>query len=200
MEDISRRQFITFLATGTAGMIAGALGIPIEIAATEEVKKQYKVEVGNASVKNAIVNGCKTKNNNTKDFNDCITEYKPTADEIFASVAVAPITEEITFRALPSALVSIKDNDDPLKIVINGKRDGGLGLTRREIIVGVISTMIFGAMHNITGNGFDTKTIPVPQMIVGAINWYLQRKLGIVSSICSHMTSNAIVVVAASNK
>ena len=117
-------------------------------------------------------------------------------------VSATPILEEVAFRAFPSGvLTAIEKDANPLPEVLMGTRD--FKTTRREFIVGAISSLVFGATHNITNKksingfsykdlGFDAKRIPISQTLDGMMYWYLQRKLGIFSNIFAHGVSNSL--------
>jgi hypothetical protein len=120
-----------------------------------------------------------------------------------------PIAEELAFRALPSAGITIFEErraargeekipltrDQRVDIALKTVNDvmvgtSGYKLSRREMIVGAISTAFFGATHNITPNGIDTKSVPAFQAVAGGILWYVNRKFGLVASSIAHMTNN----------
>ena len=73
-------------------------------------------------------------------------------------------------------------------------------LSRREAVVGAISTAIFGYIHNGHGTSFDFGRVPVSQTIGGGIMWLLQRRLGIASNISMHAAWNWTAVLSSSRR
>lgn len=104
-------------------------------------------------------------------------------------LVVQSVSEEVVFRAIPANLVSLRDGTSPIKDIAVG--DGKLGMSRRELIVGGLSALAYGAYHNISmgKNRIDvnTKNIPASPAVQGVGLWYLQRKLGFVSNLAANM-------------
>lgn len=98
------------------------------------------------------------------------------------SAVFFPIVEELIFRKLPSSFASRgleKEND----------KAWGVGIT---------TSAIFSAMHNITdrdppGNlKFVTNSIPIEQFMGGLFYWYLIRERGLPHSILAHSMNNTV--------
>lgn len=121
----------------------------------------------------------------------CGQYYELSTAGKIAALTVITTFEEVLFRFMPSVLLSaVEKRGNPVRDTFIGT--GGLGMTRRELIVGAVTTAAFGAAHNITkdGKGFDTSKIPASQTIDGAVYWYLQRKFGIVANTFAHTWHN----------
>jgi len=73
--------------------------------------------------------------------------------------------------------------------------ESGAGLTRRELLIGGLSSLFFGAAHNLTSSGFDTQTIPASQIYGGGVYWYFQRKFGIAANLTAHIYNNLRAVL-----
>lgn len=104
-------------------------------------------------------------------------------------ITIDAISEELAFRAIPATLVSLRDGTSPIKDVAVG--DGKLAMNRRELIVGGISAIAYGAYHNVSIGkdriDFNTQNIPASPTIQGFGLWYLQRKFGIMSNLAANM-------------
>lgn len=172
MKEIDRRTFLKFGAAVGVGTVVNAVLIPAEIGANLAVK-----QVGGRPT------GIST---NESDF---------------ISLVRAPILEEVNFRAVPSFGLSLWERrtsvdlksylKDSLNDVLTGNKNS-FKLTRRELLVGTVTSLLFGALHNITSKGFDTQAIPASQIVGGFGLWWLQRKFGILSNITAHSVSNFI--------
>lgn len=68
-------------------------------------------------------------------------------------------------------------------------------MSRREFGAGLALSTLFGALHNITEKGIDTRTIPASQTLGGMAHWYLQRKFGLLANTTAHFLNNAIAVL-----
>jgi hypothetical protein len=172
-KEISRRSFFKISTAAICGFATGEALISTLPYAVHVLEDNTNMEVGNAYMREKL------------ERNDYVIS---TADKIHTGIT-APILEEIEYRAIPSVIVSDIKDENGLDVAFYGKRN--LGMTRREIIGGTISTLVFSAMHNVTDTKIDTKTIPASQAVSGAIFWYLQRKLGIISNTVAHMVVNS---------
>lgn len=183
MREVDRRDFLRSML-GTAFAIAATdkVLVPAQLKINASVREITAHPTGNAGMRDEIEDLCKEKS----DMLSCREEYYKSSTNRFNGIVMAPITEEMVFRALPSAIISEKGNVG--RELIFGT--AGLGMTRRELLAGVISSLIFGGVHNITAKGFDTNTIPASQTFVGIVSWYLQRKFGFFANTASHMMSN----------
>ena len=185
MKEVDRRTFFKIgLAVATGAVVNEAI-YPVKAKLNEEVEKVTNYQAGNASQRTEIEETCK----DTSDKLDCYQNFDySTADKIYA-ITVGPVTEESVFRGLPSLMLSgVDKREDPFRDVLTGT--GGLGLARRELLVGIGTSFLFGLAHNITSKGIDTKTIPASMTFAGGLYWYLQRKLGIASNIATHAMHN----------
>ncbi len=186
----SRRVFLKNAARFSGGIaLAGTLPeIELPIArelnriTTETTGKQS----GNSGFRDYVADQCKT----SADAEQCRTDFLRSPATQLTTVVLGPINEEISFRVLPSFLVSItdKETENPFKELAIGT--GGFKFSRRELIAGAISTLAFGFLHNITDKGIDTNTIPSSQLFLGAVNWVLQRRFGMLAPILSHARFN----------
>lgn len=95
----------------------------------------------------------------------------------------------MAFRAIPAELVSLRDGTSPAKDLAVG--DGKLAMSRRELIVGGISAIAYGAYHNVSIGkdriDFNTQNIPASPTVQGFGLWYLQRKFGVASNLFANM-------------
>lgn len=187
MKEINRRTFLRWGATLATGVAVGEFMIPVKVRLNEVVEQATGHPSGNASLRQEIEEAC--KDSDLDNVQNCVQNYQfPTADKVM-DIVVEPIGGELLFRGLPSGMVSeMEDRDDPIIDVLSGT--GRLGMTRRELLVGVATSIIFRAIHNITDKGIDTKTIPASQTVGGMVYWYLQRKLGIAANILAHVWNN----------
>lgn len=185
MKEIDRRTFIKFGVSAVVGVVVEGLVNPIKPQINNFTERVTGLSAGNASLHQQIEDDCK----NSPNPQECIENYEFSLPMKAYGIVVAPIQEEIVYRGMPSYFVSDKEGrQDPVSDILLGT--GGIGMTRRELLFGGISSVIFGAVHNVTNKGIDLKTIPASQTFGGAIYWYLQRKLGIFANIFAHMTNN----------
>lgn len=185
----SRREFLQGLAAVSIGVGVSEIAIPVKTSLNEWVKEETGMNTGNAYVRELIEEDCKKAD----DVQECVEEWEPSPALKIQSVVVAPVLEEANYRAFPSfvsSLIQHQDEDLAVREIFTGEQQHQLGMGRRDLIIGAMSTIVFGFMHNITESGIDTKTIPASQMLGGGLYWYLQRKLGIVSNIAAHVWNN----------
>jgi hypothetical protein len=183
MSEFDRRSLFKFAGKIATGVAAGEMYIRTAPHINDSASNITGLNVGNAAYNERI------------DASLLASEERKKETQMqFKAIVVAPIVEETSFRALPSALVSKREGSaDATQDVLQGV--GGTSMTRRELGVGFVSSMLFGAAHNITNKGINTDTIPAAQTYLGAINWYLQRKLGLFTSITSHAMVNARILL-----
>jgi membrane protease YdiL (CAAX protease family) len=81
---------------------------------------------------------------------------------------LGPMAEEALFRGAPSFLLGAK-----------GVRWG----------TGLFSSAVFALLHSP-----ELKTLPVPQFLLGAFNWYKMRTRGFGHAFVAHATVNTIVM------
>ncbi len=192
MKEVSRRTFIK----GMLGVVIGVgSGLALEsqngnINTAVEEHTSFKSE--NAFKQQMAADEC----SKSSDFDSCVSNYRfPVSDRIIYST-LYPVIEEGAYRGLPSFLLdassnSLRDIDNveiAAKSFISGS--GGLTLSRRELLVGIPASLIFGLSHNVTEKGFDTNTIPTVQTTGGLMLWYLQRKFGFGSNTSAHIAFN----------
>ena len=173
---ITRKDLLRYISGIGAGIGTGALLLPTSYAvlvATEAVTGQKS---GNSLIDKDMEKACK----GAKDKELCEYEFIQDDARRYAedTIITAPIIEEGIFRALPSYF--IKD------------RKAGIGLSRKELIAGGITSLLFGYTHNLLA--WDARRIPSPQIAGGMSFWYLQRKFGYLSSVVAHATLNASAI------
>lgn len=187
MKEIDRRAFLKLGISCAAGVVAGEfmsfVGSPVEKAA----RKITNHPIGNSGTNQKIEIACE----NNENPQACAQNYRFTSSDKVRGTLFMPILEEGIFRAFPSYILSsIEDRKNPDYDVMLGTE--GVGMTRREIMVGTISSLMFGILHNVGGRKkfVDTRTIPVFQTMAGMGLWYLQRKFGVVSNTLAHIWVN----------
>lgn len=186
MKEFNRRTFLKVGATLVTSVAVEELMAPVKVKINEDVEQATGQRAGNAGGYQEIEDACKDAANEQ----ECFQSYQPPTVDKIIGIIVAPPQEELLFRGVPSGLVSASEHkDNPITDVLTGA-GGGLGMTRRELLVGVGSSVIFGAVHNITNQGIDTKTIPASQTVGGIVYWYLQRKFGIAANTLAHAWNN----------
>jgi hypothetical protein len=178
--DSSRRSLLRFGATAAVGIVTAEAAIPLKIEVNKTVQEATGLDTGNAGMRNELPYCEET----------VIDEAcKPhTIKDAVDQVILAPVLEEAIFRAAPSAIIS-RGVEGEENAVIEGT--GGLGMTRRELFVGAVSSVGFAASHNILSSGVDTKTVPASQAVGGMVYWYLQRKFGFPANTIAHSWNNA---------
>lgn len=163
-----------------AGVATGEALIPVTRFTVAETEKLTRRQIGNAGV-------IEEKCGDAADKKDCIENIKSSEMEKVHGIVYAPVFEEIFFRGLPSFIL---DGIEKREVFSRRFMNGSLGMSRRELITGVISSVVFGGFHNLTQKGIDTETIPAPQIIGSFPLWYLQRKFGTVSNVIAHAFFN----------
>lgn len=193
MQEMDRRIFFKFGLAVAAGVAINEATSPFKIKLDEGVRQVTGHPTGNAGQLAELEEDCK----DTSDKLGCYKNFEySTANKVYATTA-APIIEETQYRGMPSLMLSRVDGrEKPLKDMLIGT-DDGIRMTRKELLVGIVTSFLFGLTHNITGEGLniktvsvETKTIPASIIFSGGIYWYLQRKFGIVSNIAAHTMHN----------
>lgn len=185
---MDRRSFLR----GAIGVGVGAgLGLFVTPHVAEHVNEGVSDvtgrPTGNASWDQMVKDACAEE----KDPARCERDYEPTLDDKINAQVMAPVMEEVMFRGIPSfVLDAVTDdwNNDPVEVVAGGTEP--FKFSRKELIVGAVSSLVFGAVHNITSKGVDTNTIPASQTADGFLYWCLMRRFGIASSMASHAAFN----------
>lgn len=187
-ESFSRRDLLKKIGKAAGiGSVATIIEFPASVGLHASVERYTDAQSGNARIRESI----KKKHAKAEDPETTYNNYTFSNREKVEVIAVSPPLEEFIFRGLPSAFCG-HTADDGGKHLITGT--GGFSLSRREFIYGTVTSLAFGAVHNLTDNGFDTDTIPAPQLLGGMWYWYLQRKFGIAANIAAHTSNNAAVV------
>lgn len=186
-ERFSRRDFFQKAGRFSAGVIVGITSaeatVPVSCAMGESISRATGYSVDSAGYREHLDTLCAGE----RDKDECQRGILSSKSYQSESIVTSPSLEELLFRATPSLAVSF-DSKTPIGDLLVGS--GDLTMSRRELIVGGISSVFFGLVHNFKKSGIDTKTIPAPQMVVGMFFWYLQRKLGFFSNTLAHMAFN----------
>lgn len=184
LSEIDRRRFLRMGMGVCVGLATGAVSVPLTIQANESIQKitgRYEV---NAGLEEWMAEFCKGQDISQEEcLKRFVVEYEPLV------TVIGPVFEEISFRAIPSMGLSMLNREDPVT-TLSG--NGGVLLTRRELGVGIISSVLFAGVHNLTRKGFDAETFPVTGVLFGSALWYLQRKFGLLANTLAHMTNNFI--------
>lgn len=190
-ERFSRRDFFQkagrFSVGVSVGIISAEATVPVATAMIEPISRATGYSVDNAWFREHLDTLCAEE----RDKGECQREILNSRSYQSETIIISPSFEELVFRAIPSLAVSF-DSRTPIGDLLVGS--GDLMMSRRELIVGGISSVFFGLAHNLKKSGIDTKTIPAPQMVLGMFFWYLQRKLGFFSNTLAHMAVNFKVI------
>ena len=189
---ISRRGFLGTAFRAAVGAGVACLELPLAYALVVGTEKITHHPAGNASMQDESEKQCLKKKTREKCSQDVIL----TSKEKFEMVVTGPFIEEGMFRAFPSSLIDASNESD---IEVDDRNPtiygtGGFSFTRKELVVGGVSSVLFGAAHNITRSGFDTNNIPISQTMGGCILWALQRKMGFAANYAEHSTFNFLVL------
>lgn len=171
------------------GIACGNALLPISSEVNTKVEEVTGQPTGNAGVIEMAETACENK----ADPNACYETYDVPDDYKLSAVIIAPISEELVYRAIPSMIVDERDgrHQDRYQTLLHGT-DYVLP-TRNELIVGAISSVVFGLVHNLTSTGIDTRTIPASQTVGGFALWVLQRRFGSLSNLSAHAAFNYAV-------
>ncbi len=173
-----RRTFIHQSAAYASGIASGLILIPISEKVNTATTQVTKHRAGNPSAWQQIEHCQKEPL-----AKECLPHEISTRDKVIETMyvdVVAPYIEERIFRDIPAKKFFNEDTS-------SGKR----GLTRREITVGVGTSVAFGLTHNAIV--LDTQTIPASQTVSGFGFWYLRRKFGFASNFLAHATLNTTI-------
>ncbi len=185
MKEIDRRTFLKYGLRAFGGVVISEALIPAKIAINEVTRQITGKSTGNASYNSKLNSVCENDPNPPK----CKTDYQLSASNMINGVLLAPLSEEVGFRANTAMLLAIKENSpNGFTEVFTGTKE--FKFSRRELLYGVVSSLIFGYVHNITDQGIDLKTIPASHTFGGLFYWYLQRRFGIISNIFAHAWNN----------
>lgn len=185
---LRRRSFLKGLAGVGAGSVLGYAVLPPVARRTDEVVSDVTGRpTGNAGVRRRIQDECSTE----EQPRTCESSYELTSTERFETCVLVPINEELLFRAGPSIVfdhIAQEHVKSPVEIVKEGTNTSKFSI--KEVVAGIVSSIVFGAAHNFTSKGVDTKTIPSSQTMGGFALWGLMRKFGIGSSVVAHGAFN----------
>lgn len=193
MREFDRRGFLKVGSFCAANVTVGRLMLPIGQQVNRAVEANTDFHAGNAYGRVKIEEECKNEPNP----DSCAQDYDLSLVDKINRIALIPAEEEVVYRTLTSTIVSLTEGSedirsDVLKGTLRTKED--LGMSRREVIAGTVSTVLFAARHNVTDKGFDTKTIPASQAVHGIVYWYLQRKFGVAANTIAHITNNFLTL------
>lgn len=177
-KQISRRNFLgcsalLFLGIGVNTVAASSLDKIVNGFEMRGDKPTYSVTIleSNLMTMGTIILsmmlrsvGIRSGNASSEEIEKIILETPLNA--FFRIVVVAPIIEEMMFRAFPRAVFG--DN----------------------WVNGIASSLIFAGLHMENSEGIDVRKIPAPQLVAGIFFWYLMRERGISHSVISHMAHN----------
>lgn len=190
MEMLSRRNFLKTALAVPVGIGIGTARQPVSKVAAEKTKDWTGHPAGNASLAALAEQECAPKPNPEK----CKHDFELSTYEKFNALTIGPAGEELMFRCIPSFVVDEVieggDTQDSMDTLAHGT--DYLGITRNELIVGAISSLLFGAVHNITDKGINTEILPTTQVLGGVLYWALQRRLGTLANLSAHVTNNVL--------
>lgn len=185
---LSRRELLSRAAYGlTSGVAAYACGLSVDLAVSALPSDR---NTGNAGLNQQAKQRCQESLPTNADPAVCdSTPIQPTTADAATWIVRAPITEELVFRTAPSVAMDVvspknphtQDNVYPI-----------LQLSRREIMVGVLSSLAFGAAHNLVARPVDYRTIPAFQTVAGFVFWRTQRVHGTISAMVAHAYVNSL--------
>lgn len=185
---VDRRSFVrSALGVGVGASLGLFITPPVAEFVNDGVSDLTGISTGNASWDQMVKDECAEKH----DPGRCETEFEPTLGIEISTQIEAPVMEELLFRGLPSLILDAATDDysnDPLKVIVGGTEP--FRFSRKEAVVGAVSSIVFGAAHNLTSKGIDTNTIPASQIVDGFLYWCLMRRFGIASSMASHAAFN----------
>jgi hypothetical protein len=180
MSEISRRRFLQLSAGfGARAIMPFAVG-EAALIVLPKVDKVASEMTHHRSGNAGMIDNC---------TNPECTELNLSNKEKIKAVVVAPLAEEFLFRVIPSYVISLSENSQntDLEMLIG---TGNFSLSRRELFMGIVSSVIFGLSHNLTESHIDTETIPSSQIFMGGVFWYLQRKFGYIANTLTHFWIN----------
>lgn len=197
MSETDRRGFLRISRNVGFGLIVGLDGLGVAMVAGEVTRRATGMQSGNANEREVDKQYC-----GSSPSQQCLEQRD--RNTVGLAVVRAPLREEVVFRAVPSVALDTVEYrkgrkkppserpTHPLKRLIYGR--DRVPPTRREVIAGVTTAVLFGAAHNLkpTLDGFATDSIPVEQTVLGGALWYDQRKFGMPANVAAHSAINAI--------
>lgn len=193
MSEISRRDFFKIGAIIPAGIVTGVALAELSNGIDQEVANITNQPAGNSSERYRIEQEVAAAETPEQQ----IAAIKYDSAEVVTNAVEVPVTEELFFRTIPSILMDF-NKENVVRTTLIGQE--AIGLSRREAIVGGITSLIFGLAHNIRGTKFDTKNIPASSTVAGLAYWVLQRNLGAGANITAHSVDNWLLVHRANSK
>lgn len=183
----SRRDFLRLVPRVAAGVAIGVAQFPVGAV----IDAAVETTTGHPTDRSSKTAGPEATCEDSRTEEACPSITGFSNAEKFQMIVKDPIVEELTFRGLPSALVGETDSGHDDYLIFGTRR---LVPTRREALVGLLSSVGFALRHNIREDGVDTNTIPSSQFVGGIFLWGTARSLGLPTSIALHATHNAIAV------
>lgn len=185
----TRRQFLSSFAGAAAGAALAATALPEALHITADASSRLTNKpAGNASAGERINESCPDVDTD-QEAAQCYLEFFESPSTFIGDCVVAPVVEETGFRGIPSLLMDRKlPDDEALNHLVFGTEK--LRFSRRELLVGAISSLLFGAAHNVSPKGINTEVLPTPQVVSGMYYWGLARKFGLPSSMLAHGALN----------
>jgi membrane protease YdiL (CAAX protease family) len=186
-EEITRRDVFRLGIAIPVGIVAASVLQPLGHKVNQEVAEATNAPAGGAYYRDMVASQCA----GTAEPAKCATEFVQSTPQFITTSVVAPVFEEGYFRILPSAALDLLDREQEGNIgrnLLYGRKN--LRPTRRELIASTVSSLLFGATHNLKPNSIDTRTIPASQTLSGFAFWCLQRKFGALSNVTAHSYYN----------
>ncbi len=192
---VGRRDFLRLFFAVPAGLAAGAVLEPVSEFLGSEVTEHTGVPAGNAAFRDELDEHCPPSDSQTSE--DCADEYVQDPQRSRRTEFAAPVIENLCYHTMPSLgmdMFSIKPDETteepPLNVVFG---TGRLRLTRREMAVGAVSTLVFAGSHNVSSaRRVHTESLPFQTLLGGAVLWTMQRWTGAPGSIATHVAYNTL--------
>lgn len=189
MLEMDRRKFLKGGGGALIGIVSGIICLPVYAGITSLAEQITRKPAGNTALEEFVKKSCQSNPNPQ----ECLDHFDlPEGLEVIATV-VGPTIEEAVFRATPSMVLSAVNKENISETLYYGTKE--LRMSRRELIVGTISSLLFGWGHNLTMDGsLDTQTIPAASTLAGFSFWFMQRKFGFLTNTLSHITNNSLLL------
>jgi hypothetical protein len=172
----NRRTFLqTFSAAATGAVVEAALA-PVGIG----IDEGYRVArrgLGMVPSARPQQDACLSPRNPAA----CQPRPELTEDQRRDLIIAAPLLEEVIFRKLPSYLCGSGEAN---------KVDKQWGLTARELVVGLGSSVLSMLVRGKTPNGYSLAAAPLSEGVNAFGYWCMQRKLGFAANATAHGVHN----------
>lgn len=189
MSELDRRSFLRLALSIPTGVIVGPALRPI-LSISNDAVNSLGVDAGNAHARYQVEKECHEAG---MELHECVEEPILSREKLRQAQFIAPLIEEFSQRAIPSWILSdYEGQQNAVRTVFFGTHD--FKFTRREAIVGLISSTMFAAIHNLTPEGFNFRILPVAPFMAGEMFWYLQRRLGFFSNLAAHFIHNHLLL------